>query len=94
MKVDGSSLAQTQLPVNNVTTRKPAGILAGADGPQEDWTSFQSDSASVQSLTSQALDSPEVRQGTVDAIRQSVESGQYQVHPTKIASAISNSGGL
>jgi anti-sigma28 factor (negative regulator of flagellin synthesis) len=34
-----------------------------------------------------------VRQGTVDALRESVNSGQYQVDPAKIAAAISESGG-
>ena len=62
-------------------------------GAAQDWTSFHSDSNSVLSLTSQALSSPEVRQGTVDALRESVSSGQYQVDPNKIAVAISESGG-
>jgi anti-sigma28 factor (negative regulator of flagellin synthesis) len=44
-------------------------------------------------LATQALSSPEVRQGTVDALRESVSSGQYQVDPNKIAVAISESGG-
>jgi flagellar biosynthesis anti-sigma factor FlgM len=94
MKVDASSLAQTQLPVNDVAARGRAGDLTGTNGAQDDWTSFQSDSVSVQSLTSQALDSPEVRQDTVDALRQSVASGQYQADPTNIAAAISDSEGL
>jgi flagellar biosynthesis anti-sigma factor FlgM len=94
MKVDASSLAQTQLPVNDVAAPGPAGDLTGTNGAQDDWTSFQSDSVSVQSLTSQALDSPEVRQDTVDALRQSVASGQYQVDPANIAAAITDSEGL
>jgi flagellar biosynthesis anti-sigma factor FlgM len=69
--------------------RVSSGGQASTQGAAQDWTSFHSDSNSVQSLTSQALSSPEVRQGTVDALRQSVNSGQYQVDPTKIAAAIS-----
>ena len=91
MKIEGVSPVETQLPVESVGPRvvnsEPASIPAVA----QDWTSFHSDSNSVQSLTSQALSSPEVRQGTVDALRQSVNSGQYQVDPAKIAAAISNS---
>src|ERR1700728_4038460 len=73
----------------------PGGLTAtqGTQGATEDWTSFHSDSASVLSLTSQALSSPEVRQGTVDALRQSLNNGGYQVDATKIAAAISNSFG-
>ena len=94
MKVDGSSLTQAQLPVNNVAPRGRTGGLAGATGAQDDWTSFYSDSTSVQSLTSQALDSPAIRQDTVDALRQSVANGQYQVDPMNIAAAISANEGL
>ncbi len=94
MKIEGSSPVETQLPVGSVAARVPSGDSTGATGAAEDWTSFHSDSASVLSLTSQALNFPEVRQGTVDALRQSVESGQYAVDPTKIATAISYSQGL
>ena len=94
MKIDGSSLVETQLPVGGTAARVPGGDSTGTTGAAEDWTSFQSDSASVQSLTSQALNFPEVRQGTVDALRQSVESGQYLVDATKIATAIGYNQGL
>jgi flagellar biosynthesis anti-sigma factor FlgM len=66
---------------------------ASTQGAAQDWTSFHSDSSSVLSLTSQALSSPEIRQGTVDALRQSVNSGQYQVDASRIAAAISESSG-
>jgi flagellar biosynthesis anti-sigma factor FlgM len=94
MKIEGSGLAQAQLPVGSVAARVPGSDSTATTSAQDDWTSFQSDTASVQSLTSQALNFPEVRQGTVDALRQSVESGQYSIDPTKIATAISSSQGL
>ncbi len=93
MKIEGSSPVETQLPVGSVTARA-VGDSTGATGATEDWTSFQSDSTSVQSLTSQALNFPEVRQDTVDTLRQSVESGQYPIDATKIATAISYSQGF
>jgi flagellar biosynthesis anti-sigma factor FlgM len=61
---------------------------ASTQSPTEDRITLHSDSASVQSLTAQAMSLPEVRQGMVDAISQSVKSGQYQIDPTKIANAI------
>jgi flagellar biosynthesis anti-sigma factor FlgM len=91
MKIEGISPVAAQLPAESVVPRVSNGELASAPAVAQDWTSFHSDSNSVVSLTSQALNSPEVRQGTVDALRQSVNSGQYQVDPTKIATAISNS---
>jgi flagellar biosynthesis anti-sigma factor FlgM len=88
MKIEGINPAATQLPVDNVAARVPNGTPASTQAAAQDWTSFHSDSTSVQSLTSQALNSPEVRQGTVDALREQVSSGQYQLDATKIASGI------
>jgi flagellar biosynthesis anti-sigma factor FlgM len=93
MKIEGIDPAATQLPVESVTARISSSGPVSTQGAAQDWTSFQSDSNSVRSLTSQALNSPEVRQGTVDALRQSVNSGQYQVDATRIAGAIGNSFG-
>ena len=93
MKIEGTSPVEAQLPVDSVAARVASSGPASTQGAAQDWTSFHSDSNSVLSLTSQALGSPEVRQGTVDALRQSVNSGQYQVDAARIAEAISNSGG-
>jgi flagellar biosynthesis anti-sigma factor FlgM len=93
MKIEGINPAAAQLPVDNVAARAASGGQASPQRAAQDWTSFHSDSSSVLSLTSQALNSPEVRQATVDALRQSVNSGQYQVDASRIAGAISKSGG-
>jgi flagellar biosynthesis anti-sigma factor FlgM len=92
MKIEGINPAAAQLPVDNVAPRVPNGEPASTQAAAQDWTSFHSDSTSVQSLTTQALNSPEIRQGTVDALRQAVGSGQYQLDANKIAVAIGNSG--
>jgi flagellar biosynthesis anti-sigma factor FlgM len=94
MKIEGISPAAAQLLTDSVAVRVSNSGPASTQGAAaQDWTSFHSDTTSVLSLTSQALNSPEVRQGTVDALRQSVNSGQYQVDATKIATAIGNSFG-
>ena len=93
MKIEGINPATGQLPVDNVAARVSTSGPATTQAAAQDWTSFHSDSTSVQSLTSQALNSPEIRQGTVDALRQAVSSGQYQLDATRIATAISESGG-
>jgi flagellar biosynthesis anti-sigma factor FlgM len=92
MKIDGINPAAVQLPVDNVAARVSSSGTAPTKAAAQDWTSFHSDSTSVQSLTTQALNSPEIRQGTVDALRQAIGGGQYQLDATKIAVAISNSG--
>ena len=93
MKIEGINPAAVQSPVDSVTARVSTSGQASTQGTAQDWTSFHSDSNAVRSLASQALSSPEVRQGTVDALRQSVSSGQYKVDAGKIADAISNSSG-
>jgi len=90
MKIEGiTQAAVTQLPTDSVQARLQQEGPAATQSAQGDWTSFHSDSTSVQSLAAQALQSPEVRQPTGDALRQSVEAGHYQVDPGKVASAIS-----
>jgi negative regulator of flagellin synthesis FlgM len=55
---------------------------------EDDRTTLTSDTTSVSSLVSTALSSPEVRQGRVDTLRQAISSGEYQVDPASIASAM------
>jgi flagellar biosynthesis anti-sigma factor FlgM len=92
MKIEGISPVETQLPIESAAARVASSEQVSTQGVVQDWTSFHSDSNSVLSLTSQALSSPDVRQGTVDALRASVSGGQYQLDAGKIAEAISNSG--
>jgi flagellar biosynthesis anti-sigma factor FlgM len=93
MKIEGISPAAAQSPGDSVTARVSSGTQASPQSTAQDWTSFHSDSNAVRSLTSQALTSPEIRQGTVDALRQSVSSGQYKLDAGNIADAISHSSG-
>jgi flagellar biosynthesis anti-sigma factor FlgM len=93
MKIESIIPAAVQPPAESVTARASSGGPATTKGAAQDWTSFHSDSNSVRSLTSQALSSPEVRQGTVDALRQTVSSGQYKLDAARIADSISNSSG-
>jgi flagellar biosynthesis anti-sigma factor FlgM len=93
MKIDVQSPSVSLLPVDQGTKKVSNNGQVGIQSATEDRTTFQSDSTSVKALTSQAMQSPEVRQGKVDALRQSVSSGEYQVNATKIAGAIIGSNG-
>jgi flagellar biosynthesis anti-sigma factor FlgM len=92
MKIDVNSPAVNQLPVDRGPKQVLNGGVAGSQDATEDRTTLRTDSLSVQSLTSQALNTPAVRQDKVQALRQSVNSGEYQVDATKIADAIIGSG--
>jgi len=93
MKIDVNSPAASQLPADRGAMHVSSSSVAGTQSATEDRITFSSDTTSVQSLTRQALNSPEVRQDKVDALRQSVNSGAYQLDAVKIANAIVDSYG-
>jgi anti-sigma28 factor (negative regulator of flagellin synthesis) len=65
--------------------------LADAQIPTQDHTTFQTDTQSVKALTTQALNTPEVRQDKVDALSQAVKSGAYKVDSMETSTALINS---
>jgi negative regulator of flagellin synthesis FlgM len=67
---------------------KKAGSKAPSAPSVEDKTSLSADSLSVSSLEAQAMAAPPVRQDKVEALRQSIQNGDYKVEPDKIARAI------
>jgi flagellar biosynthesis anti-sigma factor FlgM len=93
MKVDLNIPSATLLPAERSVKQVSAGSTTATQSAAQDRTTFHSDSFSVKSLTSQALNSPEIRQDKVDALSQSVKSGAYQLDATKIAGSIIDSKG-
>ena len=75
-----SQSSSQQVSANNSST---SGLAGG-----EDRATLTSDSTSVGSLVSTALQFPEVRQDKVESLKQSISSGQYQLDPAKIAASI------
>ena len=88
MKIEVNSLAASQLPPERGAKQVSNHAIAGTQSETKDRTTFHSETASVQALTSQALKSPEIRQAKVDALSQSVKSGAYEMDATKTAGAI------
>jgi len=68
-------------------TRKARGKSPNAPNV-EDKTSLSSDTLGVSSLTTQAMEAPSVRQDRVEALRQQVQNGEYNLDANKIAQAI------
>jgi flagellar biosynthesis anti-sigma factor FlgM len=64
------------------------GSATPAAAAGEDRTTLTSDSAAVETLVSTAMNSPAVRQQTVENLRQAVSGGQYQLDPAAIADAM------
>jgi flagellar biosynthesis anti-sigma factor FlgM len=93
MKIDVNSPTVSTLPTARNASKVSSGNVASTQSTTQDRTTFSSDTQSVQALTSQAMKSPEVRQDKVDALSQSVKSGQYKPDASKTAASIlSNEG--
>ena len=88
MKVDLNSLAASQIALERGAKQVSNGSLNGTQAATEDRISIHSDSLSVKSLTSQALNSPAIRQDKVDQLSHSVANGTYQPDAGSIAGGI------
>lgn len=89
MKIDGSN----PFPETQTATFKRANVSEGTESnevnetPDTDGASLSSGS-NISALAAQVKQMPDVRQERVDALRQAVESGQYQVSDKQIAEAL------
>ena len=92
MKIEVNSPTTSLLPVDQGAKKVPARSQAGAQISTQDRTTFKTDPQSVQSLTTQVLNTPEVRQDKVDALSQAVRRGEYKTDSTETASALIKSG--
>ena len=89
MRIDLTQSAASQLASEATAQKVKADRAAstGADG-DSDRTTLSSDTASVQSLVSTAMNSPEIRQDKVDSLRTAINSGNYKLDPNEIASSM------
>jgi negative regulator of flagellin synthesis FlgM len=90
MRIDpfnSTAASQVASEASSAHAAAQSAISSGKSGT-EDRTTLTSDTASVNSLVSLALSSPAVRQDKVDTLRESVNSGTYEVDPSKIASSM------
>jgi flagellar biosynthesis anti-sigma factor FlgM len=89
MRIDQLNSAASQL-ANELSSQQVGAQKAGQSSQVDagDHATLTSASTSVDSLVSTALSFPEVRQATVDSLRLSVTSGQYELDPAKIASSM------
>lgn len=89
MRVDLTQSAASQIAnepnTKQVSAHNPVanGLAGGGDR-----TTLTSDSTSVTSLVSAAMNSPEIRQDKVDSLIKAVSSGQYKLDPSEIASSM------
>jgi flagellar biosynthesis anti-sigma factor FlgM len=88
MKIDINATLTGQIPTERAAKQVSTGSPTIFQSKTEDRTTLGSGKTTVQSLTSQALQTPEIRQNKVSAIRESIKNGSYDLNPSKIASAM------
>jgi negative regulator of flagellin synthesis FlgM len=88
MKIDINATLTGQVPTERAAKQVSTGCPTTFPSNTEDKTTLSSSKTSVESMTSQALQTPEIRQDKVSAIRESIKNGSYDLDPSKIASAI------
>jgi negative regulator of flagellin synthesis FlgM len=89
MRVDLTQSAATQI-ANEPSAKGVSARNSSTTGPsgEGDRTTFSSDSSSVSSLVSAAMNSPEIREDKVASLKQAIDSGQYRLDPNAIASSM------
>jgi negative regulator of flagellin synthesis FlgM len=89
MRIDLTQSAASQL-ASEATAQKVKADRAEAMGADSDGdrTTLSSDTSSVQSLISTAMNSPEIRQDKVDSLRTAINSGNYTLDSNEIASSM------
>jgi flagellar biosynthesis anti-sigma factor FlgM len=88
MRIDLNNISLPGLDRDDKTRK--AGSKPSSAPNVEDTTSLSVGTLSISSLTSQAMTSPEIRQDKVEALRQSIQNGDYKVEADKVAHAILN----
>jgi flagellar biosynthesis anti-sigma factor FlgM len=79
------SVKSSQRTPSEATTTSAAGTEPTAG---EDAATLSVGSSSVNSLIAKALDAPAIRQDKVEALRQTVQNGEYKVDPALVAEAM------
>lgn len=67
---------------------KKTGAKPASSPHVEDKASLSTDTLNLSSLEAKVQAAPEVRQEKVEALRQAIQNGEYEVDPQKIAHAI------
>jgi|SRR5580658_6442758 flagellar biosynthesis anti-sigma factor FlgM len=91
---DPQSVSTEQASITADQVKKPSTAAINQSQPapisdsDNETNGLSQDRVTLSALASQALGLPEVRQGAVDSLRQSINNGQYKLDPNSIADAI------
>jgi negative regulator of flagellin synthesis FlgM len=88
MRIDLYNSTASQIASEQSAQQVSGKNAASSQANGEDRATLTSDTASIGSLVSTAMNSPEIRQSLVDSLKQQVSSGQYELDPGQIAGAM------
>jgi flagellar biosynthesis anti-sigma factor FlgM len=90
MRIDLNPGPQASPETNRSGAQSAGPASASARNPLDldDQTQLSGAHIQVQALVAQASQLPEIRQERVHALRQAIQSGQYQSNPEKVAGAM------
>ncbi|MES2394217.1 MAG: flagellar biosynthesis anti-sigma factor FlgM [Acidobacteriota bacterium] len=93
MKIDFSSPVASQEVIDRTARQASSANSTASQGIAEDRATLSTAGQSVHSLVSQTMQTADVRQDKVSALRQQIASGEYKADPGKIAEGIIAEGG-
>lgn len=91
MKVDLTGLTGSTIDNVTSTQRTPAEQAAISNvepNTADDAATVSVDSARMTSMVAKATSAPEIREDKVEALRQAIANGQYNIDPAQIADAM------
>jgi flagellar biosynthesis anti-sigma factor FlgM len=88
VRVDLNGPALSEVNSSAAGKNTEVSVAQGASALQEDTASLSTNSATIADLSVKALASPEIRQQKVEALRNAIQSGEYQIDPGAIADSM------
>lgn len=88
MRVDLYNSAASEIAGESIAQSTAQTAASAQDADSGDRTTLTSDSTSVNSLVSEAMSMPAIRQDKVQSLQQAISSGQYQLDSDQIAGAM------
>jgi len=93
MKIDLNNAAGSLGPAEWAAKGAAGRSTEASTDASQDRATISTQSSAVQNLAAQALNTPEIRQDKVSALRDAVNNGTYSLDPSKIADAMVESEG-
>lgn len=91
MKIDLNNASGSLIPADWAAKGAASRSADASNEASGDRTTISTQGSAVQDLAAKALDTPEIRQEKVNALRESVNNGTYSLDPSKIAEAMIDS---